>query len=1336
MKNSFSYLNLIVLLLLPFLLMANGPQVTEIEYNDSWADEGFNLIHSDGNSVRVTFSIEKFVIRDVTINGEKMQEIELPGVFLPAEAGAPNLPGTGRFIAVPEGSIPNLKILNIRKETMKGLNIAPAPEIPLETEDGLEYIKNESLFSMDGLYPAKPVKIAEKTEIRGVDAVMLGVTPFQYNPSSGELTVIRDVTVEITFEGGNGQFGEERLLSRWWDRILSDAFLNSNSVPKASANTAARGTNETGYEYLIITPDNQQFISWADSIKEWRTLQGIKTGVVTLTDIGSNSTSAIEVYINNAYNSWTIPPAAVLLMADYGTSGTTSIGINSPIYNNYCISDHIYADVNGNHMADIAFARMTANNTTQLATMVQKVLDYERNPPTSASFYDNPITAMGWQTERWFQLCSETVNGFFEYELGKSPVRENAIYSGSPGGNWSTATNTSTVVNYFGPGGLGYIPSTTNHLTDWGGNATRVNNDINSGAFILQHRDHGSTSGWGEPDYGTSDLSGLNNTDLTFVFSVNCLTGKFDHSSETFAEAFHRYPKRALGIIAATEVSYSFVNDAYVWGAYDYMWPQFMPTYAAHGSNGEKSILPAFANVAGKYFLQQSSWPYNTNNKEVTYYLFHHHGDAFSTVYSEIPQYLSVVHNPVLLAGASTFNVSADSGSFICLSHNGEILATADGTGSPVSMNITQLLPGDEMIVTVTKQDYYRYSQTVQVIPPSGPYVIHDAVILNDANQNGNADYSEEIYLSLKMKNVGIAAASNTNISISSNDPWITILDSSETYGNIAADSSMAMTDGFKIRVADSIIDGHSAKFDVSATDGTDIWSSFFNLALHAPVLELPGITIIDSTGNNNGLPEPGETVTAKIEVKNDGSAETTTATQHLLSTSPYVSISGSPYTFSSIPDQGTNYGEFTVTIDSAAPNGINLDLISHLSSSPYSTDKVFYFPVGEANEDFESGDFNQYNWVTGGNSSWILTTQQPYEGLFCAKSGYIGNQSSTYLQVTLDVLADGTISFYRKVSTENNYDFLEFYIDNNKMGQWSGSQGWAQESYTVTAGTHTFKWVYDKDYWASGGYDAVWIDYIKFPPIVSPGSNFEVRATAVDNALCEGESTTLYAITTGGGQNTNLQWFPTASISDPGIYNPVANPMLTTNYIVIATASGGSDTASVMVDVNPMPVIDLGNDTSICGDATISLDAGIPGGVEYSWSPSMGNNAVIQVDSTGVGYGSISYTVTATDDNGCQDDDAITITFVNCAGLDDLGRQLGIEVYPNPSSGKIFIRHSKVLESLHVKLLNVNGTLVRAWESGQDETTELDLSGLSKGVYMLNFTTDKGSETRKIILQ
>ena len=161
-------------------------------------------------------------------------------------------------------------------------------------------------------------------------------------------------------------------------------------------------------------------------------------------------------------------------------------------------------------MPDIVFARITAQNATQLESMIKRNLDYERNPPTSPSFYNKPITALGWQTERWFQICSEVVGGFWKNALGKEPVRINEIYQGTPGSIWSSAPNTATVVGVFGPAGLGYIPASPAELGNWnGGNASQINSAINAGSFMLMHRDHGYEFGWGEPSYTNTNINGL-----------------------------------------------------------------------------------------------------------------------------------------------------------------------------------------------------------------------------------------------------------------------------------------------------------------------------------------------------------------------------------------------------------------------------------------------------------------------------------------------------------------------------------------------------------------------------------------------------------------------------------------------------------------------------------------------------------------------------------------------------------------------------------------------------------------------------------------------------------
>ncbi|MDD2965694.1 MAG: C25 family cysteine peptidase, partial [Bacteroidales bacterium] len=818
-------------LLVLALIATLATSAQEFAYSDSPNPPGLHLKNSDNQSLSLTFSIDRFKLEEIDIKGQPMKNIVLSGAFVPADEGMPNLPSISRYIAIPNGATPVVKVTAGAVEHILDVDVAPAPRLPLDNDPSpLFYEKNQAAYSKNVYLPEGNLVTSQVTTIRGVQMIQIAVMPFRYNAVARRLEVMRDLTIDITFKGGNGQYGDNRLRSRWWDPIINDMVINPEVLPQVDYNAQlqqnlANPTEEQGAEYLIIRANSATYAPWADSIKNWRVRQGITTMIKTVDEVGGNTVTAIENYLNNAYNTWTTPPAACLLIGDYGTDGT--VNIMSPIYNNYCVSDNILGDVNNDQLPDIVMARITANNATQLATMVSKGLNYERNPPTSAYFYGHPITALGWQTERWFQICSEAVGGYFANVQSKTPVRINEIYSGTPGTVWSTATNTSTVVDYFGPNGLGYIPATPSTLGGWsGGNATMINNAINAGAFILQHRDHGMETGWGEPSYTNTNINGLTNTDLTFIFSINCLTGKYNWSNECFTEKFHRYTYNnansgALGLIGASEVSYSFVNDTYVWGMFDNMWPDFMPAYGT--TPASRGVLPAFGSAAGKYFLQQSSWPYNTSNKEVTYHLFHMHGDAFMQLFSEVPQNLTVAHAPVLYAGVTTFQVTAPAGSFICLTVNNQIIGTGNGTGSPVNITIPAQVPPSQMIVTVTKQNYRRYTGYVSVVPAAGPYIVYDSHSISDptGNNNGQMDFGEVNGLNVGLKNVGVENALAVNATLSSSDAYVSITDNTQSYGTINAGATVMQNNAFSVTVANNIPDQHVVNFAMATTSGT-----------------------------------------------------------------------------------------------------------------------------------------------------------------------------------------------------------------------------------------------------------------------------------------------------------------------------------------------------------------------------------------------------------------------------------------------------------------------------------------------------------------------------------
>lgn len=234
------------------------------------------------------------------------------------------------------------------------------------------------------------------------------------------------------------------------------------------------------------------------------------------------------------------------------------------------------------------------------------------------------------------------------------------------------------------------------------------------------------------------------------------------------------------------------------------------------------------------------------------------------------------------------------------------------------------------------------------------------------------------------------------------------------------------------------------------------------------------------------------------------------------------------------------------------------------------------------ADEGFESGNFSAYPWLNSSPIPWTVQNSEKYSGTYAAKSGAISDNAQTDLSVTLYVSQAGNISFYQKVSSENNYDKLFFLIDNVSQGEWSGAGNWSYQSYQVNPGNHTFTWRYAKDRNTIGGSDCAWIDHIVFPPLgvfYAPPQN--LSATPADGSI------TLNWDATGdtGVQNYKvyrngnlLQTTPNLSYQDLAVTN--GN---TYSYYVIAVYAGGESEPTPTANVIAGAVLDaiLGTGTS-----------------------------------------------------------------------------------------------------------------------------------------------------------
>ena len=128
---------------------------------------------------------------------------------------------------------------------------------------------------------------------------------------------------------------------------------------------------------------------------------------------------------------------------------------------------------------------------------------------------------------------------------------------------------------------------------------------------------------------------------------------------------------------------------------------------------------------------------------------------------------------------------------------------------------------------------------------------------------------------------------------------------------------------------------------------------------------------------------------------------------------------------------------------------------------------------IGMLIEGFEGSDFSGHNWQMNGDSDWFIQEDEVYDGNYAAKSGDVGNNQSSEISVEYNVLHQGPINFFAKVSSEQGssgtvYDGLIFYINDEQQILIGGESDWQEYSFNVPSGIHNFRWVYSKDQGAS----------------------------------------------------------------------------------------------------------------------------------------------------------------------------------------------------------------------------------------------------------------------------
>lgn len=1006
-------------------------------------DIRYTILSSNNQEVTLRVDFPTYQTTAVDVNGTTMYRLQMEGAYPLQEAGAPELLTTAASLIIPEGSTPTFEILESSSTEISNFELAPSKGVITRNIDPstISYVKGASYFE-NRFQLDNSVALGEPYQLRDFHGMAVRLFPFAYNPVQKKLKAYSSITVKIQFNGSRSIQRPTHVVSTF-NNIYENHFLNYNQL-------RSNPLVEDG-DILILCPT--EYCTAMQPYINWKIKNGYHVEIVPVENVGSTGT-AVKSYIANYYNN-NDNLAFILLVGDGGKFPVINVAGN--------VSDNYYAEIVGNDVyPDVIIGKLSAETLEQVEIQVQKFIQYEQNPLETAHFTSFCGIASeqgpGDNSEYDFQHIRNIDNKLLNYTYTSGYE----LFEGSQGG-LDAAGN----------------PSTTN-----------VAVAVNNGVGIINYTGHGAETFWVTSDFSIGNINSLTNYNkLPFIFSVACVNGAY-YGRTCFAEGWLRAnkngkPTGAVGALMST------INQP--WNSPMCAQDHMINLLTGYNNTAQKRT---YGGIIFNGIIKMLD-TYNDYEVARTWILF---GDPTLMVRTNIPQQLTVNHEEQVMLGATDLELSSTvEGARITFTNNNEILGTGFIQNGTASMPIpTSLIAMDTIHILASAPNYLPYEADVVLIPSNGPYISIITPVLHDdtGNNDGNADYGETITVDLPLVNMGNAPTNNITLEISTDDEYVTLLSTTATYtGEIQPDATAILTNAFSFQVSNSVPAAHAVNFNVRLQYSGEDRNARKTIILHAPTPTVGNLVINDQIGNNNGKIDFNETSYLDITIENKGNGAAAPGSANLACLDGRLILYRFPTDVASIDANGSQVVSFKIKPANFVQGSCQTTLRLTYYADGYSASKDFKLKIGEEVEDWESGDFAQYNWTNTSTKPWTIDTQNPYDGNYCVRSGAINDNQNSTLTITKYCAGADSISFYYYVSSEDGYDYLKFYINGSVKGSWCGTQDWTYVAFPVPEGQNTFKWSYIKDSYMSAGSDLAKIDHIVFPASSNPVSIDEVVA-------------------------------------------------------------------------------------------------------------------------------------------------------------------------------------------------------------------------------------------------
>jgi peptidase C25-like protein/VCBS repeat protein len=833
--------------------------------------------------------------------------------FIP---GRPDLPMVGELIELPAG----VRVVGVEVVSLATAMLSPAARVPTAARAKHEIgpidrtDPDPEFYGRSGFAPASAqVELGYQGWMRGRHLASLRVNPVRWDAASGRLERIERMTVRLRLEPhvGPDVVPRERIVPEW---EVDRPSLAARPVASAASARPAQPFKPTQVPsvlgspvaYVIITKD--ALAAEFQRLADWKTQSGVPAVVRTLEFVrqeypfGADDADRIRQFIRDAYGRW--GTKWVLL------GGDTEVIPHRNIYTTFFLTETIPCDMyfsclDGNWNADgdstygegfistanpgdasdvlpeVYVGRAPVASVADVQRFVDKTFQYTRTPvgdyEHQMMFFAEVLFPQYWQPGQGTSLDGAELVEDVLPSLDPNPnLRYTRLYENYLDARWE-------------PGSL---QETRAFVID----------SLNAGYNMAIHVGHGYRNVLSVGDYTIENAhaQALTNGDrLCNLYSIGCNGSSIDFPC--IAEAFINAPNGgAVTYIGSTRFDFPQAGRAF---KTEYFRLMFEDSVTAVGEAHTKQKLPFAASSVGDNINRWTS---------TTLVLL---GDPELRQWTGTPRTLAVAHPPSYALGDTSMLVNVMTGgsplmgATVTLYKPGDDLrsATTNGAGNA----LVEFRPGQtgSFYLTVTGFDCRPWQDTLTVGAGAAAALDNLVPVVDDdlnggtsGNSNTLLDAGEVVDLQIPIINRGGSTATAVNGVLSTTDGLVTILDADVSYGTIAPSASSAGSGAFRLSLPYMCPDQREIplKIDLVDTEGRHYIQRLV-LVVHSPEPRHFTHTVVDFPGDQDGVPENGETITMLIKMRNLGTGPASGVTAILRNYDGQATVTDSTTVFGSL---------------------------------------------------------------------------------------------------------------------------------------------------------------------------------------------------------------------------------------------------------------------------------------------------------------------------------------------------------------------------------------------------------------------------------------------------